>query len=761
MAAPRIPAHLPVALLAILLGVPPAAATAPVHPRFDLTSIDTCPFPSNRFTAPDPDQITGRHVQLPSDCAPSSPLSGCHDIAVLNELDGFNLQPRLSIPFDAPIEWDSVTSQSVFLIKINYSQGGAVLPEPGTIGIDQVVRDEADNTLYAECDKPLDQHTDYILVVTNNVLGPNKHPAKPSEKFLNFANPANSVSTGDPVLDQYRVAVRAVLAALPNHVNPPVLKQDVVAASLFTTLSATASLEQMRKRIMQDPAPVADFNLGLSGVTKTVFDLVNIKKVENLTQTKTDPQAQPTSSIAPLGVLRIVPGIGKVAFGRYSSADFRVPGGNYIPQVGTLTGKPAIQGHPVLSFVLFLPSSPEPPNGYPVAIYGHGGKTNRSASGYVAAELAAYGIATIAINAPGSGGGSGSKLRITFNNNQPVTTLLSGGRGVDLDQDGKIDDEEGLDPWPWTMLGRGRGDGLRQWTVDHMELVRMIEAGVDVDGNSVPDLDKTRIYYVGPSSGGREGAILLAVEPDIRGGVLNVPNGSDERLSAVRGNFPGKLGGRVPPLINTPGVRQVDVVPVDPPWFDEDLPLKDGASFDVVLQNGLTETIKSPVTNAKPAALKIQKALDNAEWALQCASSIAFAPFLVSHPLPNSQPKKLIVQFAFGDRRIPNPSTTAFLKAGGLADRATLFRYDKALAANPTDLPPPSDLYPHTFLNLFPNSSGQFKPDFRPNALSLSAQKQIALFFSTDGLSTIDPDDAGPVFETPALSLPTTLNYHF
>jgi len=205
----------------------------------------------------------------------------------------------------------------------------------------------------------------------------------------------------------------------------------------------------------------------------------------------------------------------------------------------------------------------------------------------------------------------------------------------------------------------------------------------------------------------------------------------------------------------------VDVVPVDPPWFDEDLPLKDGASFDVVLQNGLTETIKSPVTNATPAALKIQKALDNAEWALQCASSIAFAPFLVSHPLPNSQPKKLIVQFAFGDRRIPNPSTTAFLKAGGLADRATLFRYDKALAANPTDLPPPSDLYPHTFLNLFPNSSGQFKPDFRPNALSLSAQKQIALFFSTDGLSTIDPDDAGPVFETPALSLPTTLNYHF
>src|SRR5215510_7814879 len=75
------------------------SSEAHVETLFDVGSLSGSPFPSNRFTVPDAGQLTGRHVNLPKpDCAARP--SDCEDIDVLNTLDGFNLQPRLSIPFD-------------------------------------------------------------------------------------------------------------------------------------------------------------------------------------------------------------------------------------------------------------------------------------------------------------------------------------------------------------------------------------------------------------------------------------------------------------------------------------------------------------------------------------------------------------------------------------------------------------------------------------------------------------------------------------
>src|SRR5260370_36386891 len=86
-----------------------------VHPLFDLGSPAGGPFASDRYTVADPTQNTGRRVNLPLPDALTN-LSDYQDTEVLNTLDGFNLQPRLSIPFDRPIEVSSVTSQTVFLV---------------------------------------------------------------------------------------------------------------------------------------------------------------------------------------------------------------------------------------------------------------------------------------------------------------------------------------------------------------------------------------------------------------------------------------------------------------------------------------------------------------------------------------------------------------------------------------------------------------------------------------------------------------------
>src|SRR6476469_9502179 len=115
---------------------------------FDLDSPDRGPLPSDRFTVADASQLTNRRITLPLPDASTRP-SDYAEVSVINTLDGFNLQPRLSISFDGPIDVNSVNSNDVFVIRLGDTQnpqdrGGQV------IGINQVVWDPATNTLHVE-----------------------------------------------------------------------------------------------------------------------------------------------------------------------------------------------------------------------------------------------------------------------------------------------------------------------------------------------------------------------------------------------------------------------------------------------------------------------------------------------------------------------------------------------------------------------------------------------------------------------------------
>ena len=129
--------------------------------------------------------------------------------------------------------------------------------------------------------------------------------------------------------------------------------------------------------------------------------------------------------------------------------------------------------------------------------------------------------------------------------------------------------------------------------------------------------------------------------------------------------------------------------------------------------------------------------IDNTEWVSQSGNPVAYAPHIRKSPLDGAAPKPVIFQFAKGDQTVPNPTTTAILRAGDLADRATYFRNDLNLpGANP-----------HTFLTL--------GVGILPG---LQAQTQIAMFFETGVV--VDPDGSGPLFEVPiAGPLPEELNF--
>src|SRR5262245_50515399 len=399
---------------------------------FNLDTPASGPFPSDRFTVADSSQLTGRRVNLPLPDAASRP-SDFADLSVINTLDGFNLQPRLSIAFSDPIDVSTVASGTVFLIKL----GDPTSPEErggDIVGINQVVWDVATNTLHVESDELLEQHTRYALIVTRGIHDAGGQPIEPSVEFERFRHDLSFGRTHDPALKEYR---KDLLSALKAARQAGVAEADVVTASVFTTQSATAVLEKIRDQLhAATPAP-ADFLLGPSG-ERTVFDLSNVAGITWNQQTQVAGPLNPVP--VAVNLLSFIPGtVGQIAFGKYVSPDYETAE-MFIPQVPTRTGTPVVQGVNEVFFNLYLPSGPRPAGGWPVAIFGHGlggskqGATPAPPGGgdslAVAASLAERGIATIAINVVGHGFGPLSTLTVRTSVGAPVT-LLEGGRGTD------------------------------------------------------------------------------------------------------------------------------------------------------------------------------------------------------------------------------------------------------------------------------------------------------------------------------------------
>jgi hypothetical protein len=684
--------------VAFAVAVPAARAQEGVEVRFDLSDPHGGPFPADRFTVPDATQLTGLRVNLPKpDC--SVRPSDCDDLDVLNTLDGFNLQPRLSIPFTGPIDPATVSSDTVFLFKLGCLN--TTCPGASRVGINQVVWDPATNTLYAESEQLLDQDARYLFVVTNGIRDPSGERIDSDQ----FHDVLHAGETNDPAETAYRQALLAALDQLTNSTGMP--PGQVAAASLFTTESATALLEKIRDQLAQaTPAP-ADFLLGSNG-ERTVFPLADVKSITFNRQITTAPTFS-TSSLA-INVLKTAGAVGTIAFGRYRSPNYETPE-RVIPPVGTATGTPAVQGMNDVYFNLVLPAGPAPVQGWPVAIVGHGGGGgNKNGPGplQIAAGLAQRGMAAITFGAVGHGGGPLGTLVVSKTDGSTVS-LSAGARGGDDNGDGTIGNDEGMDAPPGTPLALvSRRDGYSETVIDAMQLMRVIEGGgIDVDGDAVPDLDPSHIYYDGGSFSGIWGTDFMALEPQVRAAALAGAGGSLVEAGRLGFNRPRVgllLADRVPSLL-TDG-------PVDPFGnslfpFDENMPLRN----------------QPPLIIDVPGAITIQQELDRLEWAMQSSNPAAYAPHLRMDPLPGVSARPVLFMFAKGDKTAPNPTTTAILRAGELADRTLYFRYDLAAA------------------------SGLHLPNDNPH--DGSNVGAIATFLATDGSQIVDPDGSGPIWETP------------
>jgi dienelactone hydrolase len=274
------------------------------------------------------------------------------------------------------------------------------------------------------------------------------------------------------------------------------------------------------------------------------------------------------------------PDVATVVHGLVPAPEFRDQHGLF--DAGRLSGETAAAAT-WLDFYLTVPASPGP---HRVVVLQHGFAGDNSFALGVANELAREGLAGIAISA-----------------------VAHGRRGNFLDI---------LSSTPLQVR-----DVFRQTNADQMALVRAIRAGIDLDADGSPDLDPTRLGYLGVSLGGIMGATFIAVEPSVQAAVLNV------------------AGGRVAFLGDNPGTR-----PIYSQYYATLVELDiDSPEFEVFRQ----------------------RLLDLGQQAIDPADPLNYARRWRLEPFPGYTRRRVLLQEGIGDPLVSNESTEALAVAGGLS----------------------------------------------------------------------------------------------
>lgn len=592
------------------------------------------PFPSDFMTTPDDTQKTGRRVNLPlPDCDQRS--GDCQELSLINQLDGFNVQARVTVRFNGAINPATLRS-GVVLVWLDGSNR--------VTAVNRVSWDPATNTMLAKPDGPLRQGLRYAILVTDAVKDPDGAAVLRDEGFQ---------ACVDQLIGGVYCTDISQAVVLAGQVLPGV---TVTGGSVFTTMTGTTLLEAARQMIdLSAPAfePVAT---------------VPVRDIRSLTvhaQVRTDGEKfQDVPFPAPPAILAVL-GIDRIAFGTLKSPRM-MSGQQVIPNTPTLDPLPKEIPQEKIAFHVLLPNTPMPAGGYPVLLAAHGLGDNRLAGPSVMAQsFAPKGYAIVALNAVGHGYGPESTILI--GKDSGVQEVPAAGRGVDLDGDGVIGPTEGC-----VVLVPGAPvairDCVRQTAIDWLAMARAIKLGLDVDGDGRPDLDGSKMAFWGQSLGAFVGTLVTATSPDIPAAVLNVGGASGVETARVslslRPLVQGYLGLRAPALLNAF------------PDYDEQYVGRD-------------EPVK--ILNV-PGAADLKDVFERLEWIEAAGAPSTYAPHLTTAPLDGVPAKRVLFQFAIGDQTVPNPSNSLLVRCADGQAMTSIYRHDLARALRP-ELP----ANPHTY----------------------------------------------------------------
>lgn len=455
-------------------------------------------------------------------------------------------------------------------------------------------------------------------------------------------------------------------------------------STTFTTLSAATWLDRVRA------------NLSATAPSLTLTKEYLFSDIETLTlheQIHANPSRFMDISL-PAGPIRDVGGI---VFGTYQSPTYLNAQQTIDPMPTGLNPGSGLRYNQI-SFHAIMPLfNHKPAAGWPVVIFGHGLGDSQygapSAVTSIAGTLAASGFAIVSINAVGHGYGPESTLDLHLSNGDRIQ-LPAGGRSI-------ADSTGNIAPYGGCIVlegGLGIRDCLRQTAIDLMQFVRVLKSGL-------PDLDPSRIYYVGHSLGSLYGTLLMALEPGLNAVTLNVGGGSIADIAQWSPAFHGlaqlALAVRKPSLLN------------EGSNFNENYVLRD-------------QPVK---VNDVPGAIDIQNFFERLDWADMIGDPLAYAPLL--------RGKKVLFQFAKGDLTVPNSTESALVREAHGQQSTWLFLNDRIMY-------PTLPVDPHAYLLADVNSFSV------SSEVAFGAQYQIAGFFASNGTTIPDPNPGSfMVFEVP------------
>jgi hypothetical protein len=660
-------------------------------------------FPDDVFTTADSSQLTGRRVNFVEGIdypvvngavQPACDLSDesiCDAFAELDKLDGFDIDPRVVVPFTGPISLASVDDSDFFITD----DSGRFVS-----GLRQLTFDPASNILSGISDKQLAEDTHYQIDVTSGIRdsGGNAVSACGSMCVVGFTTRSASSEL---------VHIRQALDLPPS--NP----HSAYAQVGMDTLAARklSFVQNNTPDVFLAPTVAPSLSGPLNGIVRN-------------DQVKVDPKAPGAFQSSAVPVLIPPGGAGYYAFGSFLSPRYQFASASAqqdnpygtgdgftdgeIPPVAT-TQTPVPFGADRLGVIVVTPNPALFPPPWPVAIYGPG-FTRSKYDVFVTADYnASLGIVTLATDPAGHAFGPQSSATVTAAGTS--TTFLTYGRGRDLDGDGLIGDglNDGVGPTahlqsdgktflPSRKPLDGLESGLVQTVVDNMALGRAVQAGLDIPGVGSNLADTHRIMYYGLSFGGIYGTMLMGTDPLFHQGLLNVPGGpivDIARLSSFRGDLATALSHDKPNELNGgPGLN----------GFTEDLPLRNDP----------------PEVVSHPGAEQLQELFGLTNWYDRTGSPETFAPRIRLRPDPawKHDPKNVVFQSAYGDGTVPNPTAGNLYRAGDLFDRVVYYRNDKT---------PTYHSDPHGWL-ADPTLAGR-----------TSGEQQLGLFLSTGQLVPTNP----------------------
>lgn len=467
-------------------GDEPAKGATTVVIYGPMAETELTPYPSNRYAVEDTSTPTGMRVNIDATNTADAIL-GSYPVTLteLNEMDGFSttggMVVKLSTPIDPrglvkmpnadpPItepvrDASEYTTADSPLILVNVDPASPEYKQP--IGLVPFYYEQAKDdfyivdefTLVVHPAVPLRPATKYAFAITDALKSHDETPVGRSA--------GTSRALGSST-DPYEVGLRDALTELEGAVG--LERKHVVGASVFTTASVQNDVIEMAKASRAAPAPA-------------VVDPWTVQQDEIATSKRVNFRAT------------------------YPAPEFRKPKPDGKWVIGA-NGAPEVQK--VENLEVYLAFSDATQSGpRPVVIYGHGLGGDKGGVWGTAERVSAIdpkGAAVFAIDSPehGSRGNGGTAL----------TASVFGFFGIDPD----------------TLefdIGRAR-DNFRQMASDQLELVRLIQNLSTLDllplgePDGVPDLDVSRILYIGHSFGSVQGATVFALAPEIKQATWNV-----------------------------------------------------------------------------------------------------------------------------------------------------------------------------------------------------------------------------------------------